>query len=84
MTECLIILGENTNITVRNLGKVVVASGKGDQVCVIREIKDQISRLKEEANKAKAKPLNVGYDHPTVGTDAHAQQLMNLGGCKGK
>ncbi len=43
-----------------------------------REIQELISLLEEEANSAKAKPLGVGYDHPTIGTDVQAQQLMHL------
>jgi hypothetical protein len=42
---------------------------------MIWEIKE---KLEEEANRAETKPLVVGYDHSTIGTDTHTQQLMHL------
>jgi hypothetical protein len=55
--ECLVILGEDANVRAVNLGNVVVKCGKGNPVCVIRDIKEQISRLEEEAIWDKAQPI---------------------------
>jgi hypothetical protein len=41
-------------------------------------LNEQISWLKEEANRAKANPLSIEHDYPTINTDAHTQQLMPL------
>jgi hypothetical protein len=51
------ILGEDANVRAVNHGNVVVKCGKGNPVCVIRAIKEQISRLEEEANWDKAQPI---------------------------
>jgi hypothetical protein len=48
-------LGKDAIIRVTNLSKIVVESTKGDTVRMIREIKEQIGRLEEEVNRAKAK-----------------------------
>ncbi len=48
-------MGKDAIIRVTNLSKVVVESTKGDTVRMIREIKEQIGRLEEEANRVKAK-----------------------------
>jgi hypothetical protein len=60
-----------------NLGKVIVESGKGDLLHMIKEISEQISWLEEEANRAKAKLLELGQDCPLIHRDAHAQHLMH-------
>ncbi len=65
VTGCLIILGEDASVRVTNSGKVMVDSGKGDLEYMIKDIKEQISSLKKEACKAKAKPVRVGSDQPT-------------------
>jgi hypothetical protein len=41
---------------------------KGDTVCVVKEIKEQISPLKEKADRAEAKHLKDVYNLPTFGT----------------
>jgi hypothetical protein len=70
VTEYSIILGKDANVRVVNLSKVVMKSGKDDFLRKIREIKEKISLLEEEANRAKTKLLRDWYDHPTIGTDA--------------
>jgi hypothetical protein len=51
VTACSIIQSEDVNVTVTNLSKVVVESDKGNSVRMLREIKEQICRLEDEANR---------------------------------
>jgi hypothetical protein len=45
LTECLIILGEDANIRVMNLCKIMVESSKDNFLCMINETREQISQL---------------------------------------
>lgn len=78
MEECSTILGENRGIRVLNLARIAVEAMEGYLVCMMKEIRDQISLLQEEAKKALVKPLKVGNSCLLVSTDAHAQQLVHF------
>jgi hypothetical protein len=45
----------DVNVRVMNLSKIVVEARKGDPLRMVKEIKDQISSLQEQADKARAK-----------------------------
>ncbi len=72
MTRCSTILGNDANT---RLAHFSLAEVRGDPAHDIWEIKEQISWLEEEA---QAKPLAVGKDCSSLGTNVHAQQVMQL------
>ncbi len=56
VTECSAILGKDAYFSVMNYGKVVVGAGKGDPLCMMKEIQVQINSLQEQASNIKGKP----------------------------
>jgi hypothetical protein len=66
---CPAILGQDANVKVKNMNKVTVETGKGDPLRVMKEIQDQISRLQEQADRAKAKLLKVGSEQSSNSTN---------------
>jgi hypothetical protein len=45
----------DVNVRVMNLSKIVVEARKGDPLRMMKEIKDKMSSLQEQADKARAK-----------------------------
>ncbi len=74
VTDFSAIPGEEANISVMSLSNAEVEARKGNTLHVIKEIKDQISLMQEEVSKL----LEFGYNHLTISSDAHTQQLMIL------
>jgi hypothetical protein len=70
VTRSSTILCNDANTRLAHFSLAVVG---GDQAHVIREIKEQISWLEEEA---QAKPPAVGKACSSLDTNVHAQQLM--------
>jgi hypothetical protein len=69
--ECSIILDEDANVRVTNLRKNLVKSGKTDPLREIKETKEQISRLEQEATGKIAWGLGMTFTPPpTVSIDA--------------
>jgi hypothetical protein len=64
----------DVNVRVMNLSKIVVEARKGDPLRMVKEIKDQISWLQEQADKARAKKLlEIGQNSPTICKDTNSQ-----------
>ncbi len=64
----------DVNVRVMNLSKIVVEARKGDPLFLMKEIKDQISSLQKQADKARAKKLlEIGHNSPTICKGANSE-----------